>query len=111
MYVPCILSATAVMTWFKSTRTLFSHLKKKMLGQAATALTARQKWMMANFQFLSTHLCIRMDHSQLGRVYTPVLQVDPEGEVEGGDDDDAASVTSSQAPSQLPSLSQANLMP
>ena len=78
MYVPCILSATTVMTWFKSMRTLFSCLKKKTSGQAAKALTARQKWAMANFQFLSAHLCIRADDSQLDRVHTPVLQVDPE---------------------------------
>ena len=49
--------------------------------------------MMANFQFLSAHLCIWADHSQLGSVHTPVLQVDPEGEVQGEDDYDAASVT------------------
>ena len=46
-------------------------------------LTARQKWTMANFQFLSAHQCIWADHSQLGRVHTPALQVDPEGEDEG----------------------------
>ena len=63
---------------------------------------------MANFQFLSAHLCIQADHSQLGRVNTPVLPVDPEGEIERGDDDDATSVTSSQAPSQLLSSSQAS---
>ena len=62
---------------------------------------------MSNFQFLLGHLCIRTSHSQLGRVPVPVLQVDLEGEDEGGDDDDAASVTSSQVPSQLPSTSQA----
>ena len=95
------------MTWFKSMMTLFGHLKKKTSGQAAKALTARQKWMMANFQFLSAHLCIYADHSQLDRVHTPALQVDPKGEDEGGVNEDAASVTSIQEPSQLPSSSQA----
>ena len=95
MYVPCILSDSVVWTWFKSMRTLFGHLKKKS-GQAVKAHTARQKWTMSNFQFLSAHLCIRPDTSQFGRVSTPMLQ-----------DDDAASVTSSQAPSQLPRTSQA----
>ena len=69
---------------------------------------ARQQWTMANFQFLLAHLWIWANHSQLGRMHTPVLPVDPEGEDEGGDDDDATSVTSSQAPSQLPSSSQYN---
>ena len=71
MYVPCILSNSAVWTWFKSMRTLFSRLKKKKSGQAAKAHTARQKWTLSNFQFLSAHLCIWMDTSQLGRVPTP----------------------------------------
>ena len=64
--------------------------------------------MVANFQFLSAHLCIRMEHSQLGRVPTPASLSVPEGDVEGGDDDDdAVSVTSSQVPSQLPTSAQA----
>ena len=64
--------------------------------------------MMANFQFLSAHLYIHTEHSQLDRLLTPeALQV-MEGHVEGGeDDDDAASVTSSQAPTQ----SAAHLIP
>ena len=107
MYVPCILSDSTVSTWFKPMRTFFGRLKKKKSGQAAKAHTARQKWTLSNFQFLSAHVCIWMGTSQLGRVPTQVLQVDPVAEDEGGDDDDAASVTSSQAPSQLPSMSQA----
>ena len=103
MCVSCILSALAVKTWFQSIRTLFGRLKKKTLGQGAKPLTARQKWSKANFSFLSAHLCIRTDHSQLGMVQTPVLQVDLEVEDEGGDDEDATSVTSSQMHSQLPS--------
>ena len=77
MCAPCILSALAVKTWFQSMRMLFGQLKKKTSGQAAKPLTARQKWTMVNFQFLSAHQCIRADHSQLGRVHTPALQVDP----------------------------------
>ena len=97
MCVPCILSAIVVKT-FQSMRTLFGQLKKKTSGQGAKPLTARQKWTKANFSFLSAH------HSQLGKVQTPALQVDLEGEDEGGDDEDAASVASSQ-PSQLPTSS------
>ena len=88
-------------------RTLFGHLKKKKSGQAVKAHTVRQKWTMSNFQFLSGHLCIRIAHSQLGRVPLPSLQVELEGEDEGGDDDDVASVTYNQVPSQLSSTSQA----
>ena len=65
-----MLSALAVKTWFQSMRTLFGRLKKKMLGQAAKPLTARQKWTKANFSFLSAHLCIWTDHSQLSKVQT-----------------------------------------
>ena len=74
MYVPCILSDSAIFTLFKSMWTLFGHLKKKTKsGQPAKA---------------------------------PMLQLDPEEE--GGDNDNAASRTSSQAPStQLPSMTQA----
>ena len=103
--VHCILPALAVKTWFQSMRTLFGWLKKKTSGQGAKPLTERQKWMKANFSFLSAHLCIQADHSQLSRVHTPALQVDLEGEDEGGDNEDASSVTSSQAPIQLPSSS------
>ena len=107
MFVPCILSALSVKTWYQSMRMLFSLLKKKTFGQAAKPLTTRQKCTMANFSFMSSHLCIRGEHSQLGRVHTPALPVDLVGEDERGDDEDATSVASSQAPSQLPSSSQA----
>ena len=86
-------------TWFQSMRTLFVQLKKKTSGQGAKLLTARQKWSKANFSFLLAHLCIWADHSQLSKVQTPALQVDLEVEDEVGDDEDAASVASSQAPS------------
>ena len=62
---------------------------------------------MANFSFRLAHLCIRADHSQLGMVLIQAFQVGPELEDEGGDDEDATSVTSSQVPSQLHSSSQA----
>ena len=61
MYVPCILSGTAVSTWFKSMRTLFGRLKKTKSGQAAKANTARQLWTLQNFQFPEAHLAIRME--------------------------------------------------
>ena len=110
MYVPCILSDSAISTLFKSMRTLFGHLKKKTkLGQAAKAHTARQTWTLRNFLFLEAHLSIRMDTSQLGKVTVPELQPDLEEEEEGGDNHNAASHTSSQAPStQLPSKTQAS---
>ena len=107
MFVPCILSAITVKTWYQSMRVLFCRLKRKTSGQAAKQMTVRQKWTMENFSFLSAHLCIWAEHSQLGRVQTPALPVNPEGEDEGGDDEDAASVTSSQMPSQLPTSFQA----
>ena len=88
--------------------TLFGCMKKKTSGQVPKVLTVRQCWMLANFQFLSAHLCILMKHSQLGRVQTPALLSVLEGDVEGGDaDDDAISVISSPAPCQLPTSAQA----
>ena len=110
MYVPCILSCTAVLTWFKSMRMLFGRLKKKS-GQAVKPTTARQVWTLTNFQFLEAHLTIRMDTHQLGKVVVPALPADKEEE--GGDDDDAdaASLTSARSstlpPSTQPSTSQA----
>ena len=101
MYVPCILSGTAVSAWVKAMRTLFGRLKKKTKsGQAAKANTARQLWTLQNFQFLETHLAIRMETRQLGRVPVPVLPVDLEEE-EGGDDD--ASLMCGRSSSQSPS--------
>ena len=110
MYVPRILSDSAVSTWFKSMWTLFGCLKKQTkLGQPAKPKTARQQWTLVNFQFISAHLSIWMDTSQLSRVSAPRLQLDLEEEEEGGDDDDAASRNSSQAPStQLPNMAQAS---
>ena len=91
MCVPCILSGGAIRTWYQSMRTLFGRLKKKTSGQGAKQLTARQHWTKENFSFLSSHLVIWAEHSQLGKVPTPVLPVDPEGEDERGDDEDAIS--------------------
>ena len=97
MCVPCILSGGAIRMWYNSMRTLFGRLKKKTSGQGAKQLTARQRWTKENFSFLSSHLVIRVEHSQLGNVPTPALSVDQEGEDEGGDED-AISVASSQLP-------------
>ena len=105
MFVPCILAGTHVHTWFKSMRTLFRRLtKKKSSGQATKVLTARQRWMVANFQFLSAHLTIRTPHSQLGRVPIPATVSVAEGD---DNEDDAISVSSSQVPSQVATSSQA----
>ena len=64
-----------------------------MSGQAAKQLTARQQCNKENFTFLVAHLVIHASHSQLGKLMTPVLQRDPEGEGEEGDDEDAISVS------------------
>ena len=96
MCVPCIFSGGAIKTWYQSMRTLFRRLKKKTSGQGVKQLTARQRWTKENFSLLSSHIVIQAQHSQLGKVTTPALLVDPDGEDEGGDDEDAISVTSSQ---------------
>ena len=101
MYFHFILSCVAIWTWFKSMRTVFGKLKKKS-GQAAKANTARQDWTMKSFKFLESHLTIRTDTRQLGKV-PQVLE--EEEEEEESDDDDASSVRSS---SQPPSSSQAS---
>ena len=60
--------------------------------------------MSSNFKFLSSHVTICTPHSQLGRVPIPATV----SVVEGGDDeDDAISVSSSQAPSHVATSSQA----
>ena len=105
MFVLCILSVTDVSTWFKSMRTMYVHLRKlPASGQPPRVLTARQRWLMSSLQFLSTHMSVRAPHSQLGKItVAPTVTV-----AEGDDDDeDAVSVTSSQAPSQVASTSQA----
>ena len=109
MFVLCILAGTHVHTWFKFMRTLFGWLTRtEMSGQATKVLTTRQCWMVANFLFLSAHLTIHTPHSQLGRVLIPATLSVMEGDVERGDDeDDAVSVSSSQAPSQVATSSQA----
>ena len=98
MCVTCILSGGAFRNWYNRMRTLFGRLKKKTSGEAAKQLTARQRWTKDNFSFLSSHIIIWAQHSQLGNVLTPALPVDLEGEDEGGDDADAISVASSQLP-------------
>ena len=101
MYVPCILSGNAVLTWFKSMGMLFGCLKKKKTGQALKPTTARQVWTLTSFKFLEAHLTIRMDTRQLGKVVVPTVPALPveveeeeeeEEEEEGGDDNNAASV-------------------
>ena len=52
--------------------------EKAKSGQPAKPKTARQQWTLRNFQFLSAHLYIWTDTSQLGRVPVPALQLDPE---------------------------------
>ena len=86
-----------VYTWYKSNRTMYGRLKRKTPGQAPKKLTARQRWNCDNFGFLASHLVIRAEPSQLGKLMTPALPVDMEEE-EGGEDDDATSVASSQLP-------------
>ena len=98
MCVPCILSGGDVKMWYNSNRTMYGRLKKKTSGQAAKKLTARQQWNQDNFSFLQSHLVIHAEHSQLSKVMTPALPVDLEGEDEGGEDNDATSVASSQLP-------------
>ena len=98
MCVPCILSCGDVYTWYKSNQTMYGRLTKKTSGQAAKKLTARQRWNRDNFGFLAAHFVIRAEHSQLGELTTPVLLVDPKGEEEGREDDDATNVASSQQP-------------
>ena len=98
MCVPCILSGSEVRIWYNNMRTMFGSLKKKTSGQAAKQLTARQRWNKENFTFLAAHLVIHANHSHLCKLTTPVLQGDPEGEDEGGDDEDAVSVASNQLP-------------
>ena len=109
MFVLSILAVTDVATWLKSMRTLYRCLRKPPAsGQCPRVLTARQWWMISNLQFLSTHISVRAPHSQLGKIMVaPTVTV-----AEGDDnDEDAVSITSSQAPSQVATTSQAGSQP
>ena len=105
MFVPCLFAGTDVHMWYKSTGTLYGRITKPMpSGQAPKVLTARQCWMSSIFKFLASHLTIRTAHNQLERVPVPATVSVAEG---GNDEDDAISVSSSQAPSQVATSSQA----
>ena len=105
MFVSCIFAGTHIHMWYKSMRTLYGHISKpKSSGVAGKMLTARQRWMSSKFKFLTSHLTIRSAHSQLGRVLIPAMVSVAEL---GDDEDDATSVSSSQAPSQVATSSQA----
>ena len=97
MCVPCIRSGGDVYTWYKKQPNHVWEAEEEDLGQAPKKLTARQQWNHDTFDFLVSHLVIHTQHSQLGKLTTPTLLVDPEEE-EGGEDDDATSVTSTQQP-------------
>ena len=64
--------------------------------------------MASNLQFLASHLTIHTPHSQLGRMQIPATIAAAEADDE---DDDAISVSSSQAPSQVTTSSQATSQP
>ena len=61
MYVPCILAGGAILTWFKSMRTVFGKLKKKKSGQAVKPITTHQVWTLRCFKFLEAHVTIWTD--------------------------------------------------
>ena len=61
MYVPCILPGGAILTWFKSMRTVFGKLKKKKPGQVVKPTTARQEWTLRSFKFPEAYLTIQTD--------------------------------------------------
>ena len=105
MYVPRILPDGALLTWFKSIRTIFGKLKKKKSGQAVKPTTARQERTLRSFKFLEAHLTIRTDTRQLGKVLLP-----PDVEEEA-DDDDAVSLGSAHSSSQLPSAQHVSSRP
>ena len=48
-----------IMLWFKSQRTIYGRLKKKKSWQNAQTLTARQRWVLRTFNFLSPYLIAR----------------------------------------------------
>ena len=93
MFVLCILALTDVATWLKSMRTLYGCLRKlPASGQPPKVLTARQRWMMSNLQFLLTHMSVCAPDSQLGKITVASTVTVVEGD---DDDEDAISITSS----------------
>ena len=54
--------------WLTSMQTMFGKLSRKKSGQATCPPTARKQWIMDNFNFLSPHLILKTETSQLVNV-------------------------------------------
>ena len=63
------LVGSQILTWFQSQRSMYGRLLKKTQGPSGTGLrmaTARQKWNLANFSFLRSHVAARTGSRQMG---------------------------------------------
>ena len=63
------LVGSQILTWFQSQRSMYGRLLKKTTGPSGTGLrlaTAMQKWNLANFAFLRSHVAARTGSRQMG---------------------------------------------
>ena len=68
------LVGSSILTWFQSQRSMYGRLLKKTQGSSGIALrmaTARQKWNLANFSFLRSHVAARTGARQMGGLEPP----------------------------------------
>lgn len=70
------LQGKDIMLWFKSQRTIYGRLKKKKSGLAPQSLTARQRWVMRTFSFLSPYLIARNSRNLAKHNHAPEMRVD-----------------------------------
>ncbi|XP_034048735.1 uncharacterized protein LOC117529938 [Thalassophryne amazonica] len=75
------VSGSDIMVWFKSKRTVFGRLKKKKeSGEGTKRWTARQRWIMAAFQFLASHVILRSESRQVG--WPPVTEEEDDNNID-----------------------------
>jgi hypothetical protein len=72
-----VFAAQAITLWYKSQRTQYVKLKKKVSGQSAPKLTYRQKWAMRNFSFLDDHLLVRTNTKTMGSLSSSQKSLGP----------------------------------
>lgn len=65
-----------IMLWFKSQRTIYGRLKKKKSGHAPQSLTARQRWVLRTFSFLSPYLIARSSRNLAKHNHAPETRGD-----------------------------------
>ena len=108
MYIPCILLGNAVLTWFKSMRTLFGLAQEEEVRPGSETHDCQASVDFDQVQVPQGTLDDLHGHPPARQGGGPALPVEVEKEEEGGDDADAdaASLASAHSSSQVPSGTQ-----